>query len=308
MTISASTQRLLREGPQVIPEASWTLSQDRARDQYFTNDRMLAVKQEVHNNFRTNPTSYVEYLYDALDFGRDVSLLDLGCGNAFIMQRLVEMAGGHGDLWGLDIAPGILDQAKERFRDAGIACQWFAQSAEDLTFLGDNSIDRAMANFMMHYVADINACLAEVARTLRHTGRFVLTTDSHYSMYQMFAVHFEAVRALGLPDDYIRATPKHRISYDTATEQLARHFDNVVCVPQEDELRFTDSEPFMRFYMYGHNFCALATAPDEPVGQDVLDAIAEEVRARVQNTIDRSGAFLVTKLAGLFVATGPARR
>ncbi|MEV6810105.1 hypothetical protein [Streptomyces sp. NPDC051132] len=45
---------------QVIPADHFTFSADTARDRFFNDTRMLDVKQDVHNRFRTNPTSMID--------------------------------------------------------------------------------------------------------------------------------------------------------------------------------------------------------------------------------------------------------
>jgi hypothetical protein len=42
---------------------------------------------------------------------------------------------------------------------------------------------------------------------------------------------------------------------------VEQHFEEVEAVTWQDQLRFTDPEPFMRFYEVGHNHCCQRSTP-----------------------------------------------
>src|SRR5690349_6678384 len=80
---------------EIIPAEHFEFSAATARDRFFNDTRMLDVKQWVHNAFRTNPTSMIGHMIRNLALTGTEDLLDLGCGNAFILEDLrPHLAGG----------------------------------------------------------------------------------------------------------------------------------------------------------------------------------------------------------------------
>ncbi|MEU6935043.1 class I SAM-dependent methyltransferase [Streptomyces sp. NPDC046374] len=296
------TPELDRLAQRIIPAAHFEFSTETARDLFFNDTRMLDMKQWVHNAFRTNPRSMVDHMRDNLRLTGTEDLLDLGCGNAFVIEHL-RPAIADGTITGLDNAPAVLDAARRRLHGTATPCTWIEGSADDLSMLADDSFDRVMANYMIHYVPDLDACFREVRRVMRPGGIFQLTTDRPDSMLEMYDVHFRALTAMGAPEDLHRATPKGRLSLDNGRPQLEAHFDNVDVVTWQDQLRFTDPEPFMEFYRVGHNHCCASSEPDERLDEDFFTELRARVRAQVVSVIENKGNFAVTKYTGSFLCS-----
>ncbi|MFF4716542.1 class I SAM-dependent methyltransferase [Streptomyces eurythermus] len=285
---------------QVIPEDHFVFSADTARDRFFNDTRMLDVKQDVHNRFRTSPTSMVDHMIANLRLTGTEDLLDLGCGNGFILEHLRPHL-AQGTITGLDIAPAVLEAARRRLQGTATPCTWIEGSADELSMLDEDSFDRVMANYMIHYVPDLDRCFTEVRRVMRPGGIFHLTTDRPDSMLEMYDVHFTALKAMDAPRHLFKATPKGRLSLDNGTGILGRHFEHVGKVVWQDQLRFTDPEPFMRFYTVGHNHCCASSEPDARLDQAFFAELRDRVRTQVVAAIEADGYFAVTKYTGTFL-------
>ncbi|MGA5703941.1 class I SAM-dependent methyltransferase [Peterkaempfera bronchialis] len=231
-----------------------------------------------------------------------MTLPDLGCGNGFVLEHLRPHL-SDGSITGLDIAPAVLSAAQQRLHGTATPCRWIEGSADDLSMLGDAAFDRVMANYMIHYVPDLNRCFTEVRRVLRPGGIFQLTTDRTDSMLEMYEVHFAALMQMGAPKDLFRATPKGRLSLANGTPTLQTHFAQVRTAAWQDQLRFTDPGPFMRFYEVGHNHCCASSEPDDRLDEDFFRELRDRVRAQVQQAIDATGYFAVTKYTGSFLCS-----
>ncbi|MFJ8165562.1 class I SAM-dependent methyltransferase [Streptomyces sp. NPDC096136] len=287
---------------EVIPERHFEFSTATARDRFFNDTRMLDVKQDVHNRFRTNPTSMVGHMIDNLALTGTEDLLDLGCGNAFVLEHLRPHL-AEGTITGLDVAPAVLEAARARMHGTATACTWIEGSADDLSMLDEDSFDRVMANYMIHYVPDLDRCFTEVRRVMRPGGIFQLTTDRPDSMLEMYQVHFTALKAMNAPDYLFKATPKGRLSLDNGADQLAGHFETVKRVTWQDQLRFTDPAPFLRFYQVGHNHCCASSEPDARLDEAFFAELRERVAAQVTQAIKENGYFAVTKYTGSFLCS-----
>jgi ubiquinone/menaquinone biosynthesis C-methylase UbiE len=285
---------------EIIPAEHFEFSPATARDLFFNDTRMLDVKQWVHNAFRTNPKSMLDHMLANLALTGSEHLLDLGCGNGFILEHLRPHLAA-GSITGLDVAPAVLAAAQQRMHGTATDCRWIEGSADDLCMIGDGTFDRVMANYMIHYVPDLGRCFAEVRRVLRQGGIFQLTTDRTDSMLEMYQVHFTALKQMGAPGDLFKATPKGRLSLANGAPHLQKHFRQVETVTWQDQLRFTDPGPFLRFYQVGHNHCCASSEPDPRLDQNFFRELRDRVRTQVTRAIDANGYFAVTKYTGSFL-------
>ncbi|MFH0180894.1 class I SAM-dependent methyltransferase [Streptomyces cacaoi] len=285
----------------VIPAQHFLLRTEDARDSYFTDTSKLDAKQLAHDRFRTNPLALHDHLVHALDLRGTEELLDLGCGNGEILARIrPHLAAGH--LVGFDIAPAVLNAARQRLEGVATPCDFVEGSADDLSAFATDSFDRGMAVYMAHYVTGLQACFAEVRRVLRPGGRFVLATDRPASMIEMWNVHFAALRDMDAPQHLFRATPKARISLDNGAEQLAPHFAAVERVDWQDQLQFGKAETFMAFYR-SCNYCCAGSKPGEGLPPAFFTELEHRVHARVQAAIETTGYFALTKYTGHFICS-----
>ncbi|MFJ6088038.1 hypothetical protein ACIQI8_42430 [Streptomyces sp. NPDC092369] len=69
----------------------------------------------------------------------------------------------------------------------------------------------------------------------------------------------------------------------------------------QDQLHFTDPEPFMWFYEVGHNQCSASAEEDERLTEDFFTELRKRVRAQVIQAIATNGYFAVTKYTGSFL-------
>ena len=89
-------------------------------------------------------------------------ILDLGCGDGYLTQRL---AASGAIVLGVDTSPQMVAAAKERGVDARCV------SGEALPF--DQQFDAVFSNAALHWMSDHDAVLQGVHRALKPGGRFV---------------------------------------------------------------------------------------------------------------------------------------
>jgi trans-aconitate methyltransferase len=104
----------------------------------------------------------VESLVDTLDPKPGERILDLGCGDGFLTQRLAQSGA---TLVGIDSSPAMAAAARERGIDA------HCLSGENLNF--NQEFDAVFSNAAMHWMEDHDAVLEGVYRALKPGGRFV---------------------------------------------------------------------------------------------------------------------------------------
>jgi SAM-dependent methyltransferase len=98
------------------------------------------------------------------------AFLDLACGTGAV-STLAARAGA--DVTGVDLAPVLIDTAKERAAEDGLTIDYLVGDCENLTF-ADASFDKASSTCGIMFAPDHAATASELARVVRPGGRMAL--------------------------------------------------------------------------------------------------------------------------------------
>jgi SAM-dependent methyltransferase len=92
------------------------------------------------------------------------------------------------DVVGMDLAPALIETARQRGREEGVDVQWDVGDAEDMSY-GDASFDVVVSTCGVMFAPDHGAVAAELARVTKPGGRLALgcwTPDG--GLAQMFGM------------------------------------------------------------------------------------------------------------------------
>jgi SAM-dependent methyltransferase len=130
-------------------------------------------------------TDVHEVLVDRLDPQAGQRLLDLACGTGAVAERA---AATGAEVVGIDIAPGLIEQAKERAEARGLEIDYRVGDAEALD-LDDGSFELVASSFGVMFAPDHEAVARELARVTGPGGRIALACWAPDSaMAEVFAV------------------------------------------------------------------------------------------------------------------------
>lgn len=73
--------------------------------EHFGTNTPLVTQQRAHSIYRVNPERHVDYLYRCLEFTGRESLLDVGCGNGFVLREIVSRLRDGARVVAVDISP-----------------------------------------------------------------------------------------------------------------------------------------------------------------------------------------------------------
>jgi SAM-dependent methyltransferase len=128
-----------------------------------------------------------DLVVDRLAPGPGVRWLDLACGTGAVAERA---AAAGADVVGIDLAPGLIDTARERAADLGLDIDYRVGDCEALD-LADASFDVVSSTCGVMFAPDHAAAARELARVTRPGGRIGLanwTPDGGVgAMFRMLA-------------------------------------------------------------------------------------------------------------------------
>ena len=127
-------------------------------------DRHAAVQRQVANQLAAHIL--------ALDLPSDARVLEIGCGTGFLGAGLVgRLPFAH--YWMTDIAPGMLDRARQRF--AGRDDIAFAEM-DGANPTVDGLFDLICSSLAMQWIADLPGTVARLRKLLSPQGQLIFTT------------------------------------------------------------------------------------------------------------------------------------
>ncbi|MFK0074662.1 class I SAM-dependent methyltransferase [Arthrobacter woluwensis] len=272
---------------------------------HFSTDQPLAIQQLTHNRYRTNPRTLIEHTLKCLGLEGTESVLDVGCGNGFVLRDVASRMRYPGAITAIDQSKEILETAKRNVNFSWVPVTYLQGDARQLDAMVTGPFDRVMANFLFHYIDDPDMMVRQLRNATADDGLAVVTVEGLDSMPEMYRLHEAAMHAVGIPTEVIERAPKGRrgtLSPHNGKEILGRAFQSVTVHPYEDWLRFEEPQPFMEFYANGHRYAGLEKVAGDSVSEDLFKALYDDVRRRVSEIINDRGYFRLSKVNVVFVA------
>ena len=139
---------------------------------------MKFVKEQIARQFSRAASTYDEVaqlqcamadrLIEQIPVDQTGKLVDFGCGTGYALEQISKFT--ELELSGIDIAPGMIEQARKRLRGTNLEVGDIEQSR-----FADRSIDVALSNAALQW-CDTRIAFAEMARVLKPDGLFLAST------------------------------------------------------------------------------------------------------------------------------------
>ena len=105
--------------------------------------------------------------------GGGTTLLDVGCGDG---TMLFQFRTRFSEFIGLELSPGRLEQARKNLAD--LKFRPLLASAESMSEIATNSIDRIISADTIEHIPDVYAATSEMHRVLKPDGMLVINTPN----------------------------------------------------------------------------------------------------------------------------------
>jgi SAM-dependent methyltransferase len=99
-------------------------------------------------------------------------VIDVGCGSGATTLELARRVGPGGEAFGIDIAPAMVEAARQRAAAARVENATFAVADAQVESLGESPFDAAFSRFGVMFFADPMAAFTNIRRAVRPGGVF----------------------------------------------------------------------------------------------------------------------------------------
>lgn len=192
---------------------------------------------------------------------RPLRVLDAGCGPGVLAARMAKA--GH-DVTGVDLSPGMLEQAKKSADDAGVRVDLHVGRVDDLDgIFPDEKFDLVLCHCVIEYVDDPAVALKQIAGVLAPGGVVsLLASNSLARVFKAAIVDRNPLEALAAYDRVQQPNTVFRTSSRTF-----RH---------DELLPLVSGAGLAPLEVYGvRTFWDLLSRDDRPVEQDFYDGMLE---------------------------------
>lgn len=166
--------------------------------EFYDHYMVRRHRDESPNKLIENPA-----LFDLLGDINDLSILDLGCGDATLGEELLKR--NCSSYLGIDGSKNMCERAAHKLEGAKGNVQH--SSLEEYEYPAD-SFDRVVSQLVLHYIEDVEQVMKKVYRTLKPGGEFVFSVQ-HPVVTASFKSMQGGKRSNWIVDDYF--SPGKRI-------------------------------------------------------------------------------------------------
>lgn len=262
---------------------------EKVQEQYETSSN-LEKRIRLHD-YSTSPQSWMEWVYDRLELRENEQVLELGCGTGLLWQTNIHRLPCGLNLTLTDRSWGMLEKTKENLagfqdllQERGIKIEYRREDGDCLA-LEKARYHCVIADHMLYHVKQRQACIGEIAGSLKESGRFICSTIGDEHMRELHDIVAEFDSRIEMP--FRKITAGFRLENGQA--QLAPFFSRIERMDQENDLVVDDAEAVYDYVCSYPGNAAL-----------ILEQRGQEFRSLLRERIAQEGAIYIHKSTGMF--------
>lgn len=224
-----------------------------------------------------------------LDPRPGMQILDLACGPGTLSRRLAAMVSPGGEIVGVDLAPGMIELA----RDLEIPSARFEiMDIEQLEF-DDGSFDAVVCGHGLQYAADLPRALREARRVLRPSGRLaasVPVTSRAEPVWNLLDTVID--RWLPPAPQAVDQAPTRKTVQDAVEfrqSAIDAGFGSATVELVEEKVYWQSAEHLVTSFMSWVDYAARIEGIDHDRRQDIMDDAVETLRRDNPGRIETKG-------------------
>lgn len=226
-------------------------------DSNYSSDKNLLKRKAFYNYFHPK-VDLIKTLVKAAKLKGNETILDVGCGNGDTLNSLRKNYDHMGKMFGVDAAPGILNQAAKLNRREKSGINFSVGDGRALKF-PDNNFDAVIVKHVLHNVDGHEKVLAECHRVLKPGGQMILILTGKKSRLVQKRLKPRIARLLSL-DFFPEA--ESTVSLENIRSFLDKHLWNCRVIKLESKMALKKTEPYLDYIDSGRDFWGVVSDND----------------------------------------------
>lgn len=267
----------------------------------FTDVSSHKSASELIRKHSTNSRDIRDIALNGLDLIGCRNILDVGCGFGFFTEALKGRVHPRAVVTGLDLIAGNEKPFLETCSRSGLKGFFLSQGTAPLKTFPGRNFDLILCSYALYFFPE---AVPEISRVLAENGLFIAVTHSSANMSELISAIKDVLRQKSLFDG--RALPIEviisRFSAENGKELLDPWFQTVKQTAYRNNLVFAMEEiaSLIEYFRFKGSFFL----SEIPLNKD---AVAELLKAYLQNRILNESAFVISKHDSIFICSGPAK-
>jgi ubiquinone/menaquinone biosynthesis C-methylase UbiE len=110
-----------------------------------------------------------------------MNFLDIGCGTGWAVGQAAKIAGNKGSFYGIDLSSGMIEKARENFRE--FANFHFIRANSESIPLDNNLFDNIICTNSFHHYLHPEKAMSEISRLLKPGGKIFILDPTADNMF-----------------------------------------------------------------------------------------------------------------------------
>jgi ubiquinone/menaquinone biosynthesis C-methylase UbiE len=255
----------------------------------YSNSKNFMARVELSRRFKTNPYSWLLWIFDQIRFPPKARVLEIGCGNAILWKSNIDRIPDDAHIILSDFSKGMLSDAQNVLGGDADRFEYQVLDAQKIPY-PDDSLDIIIANLMLYHIPNRKKAISEISRVLKSDGALYATTfglDNMKELSELVSVYDDRI--------YYSLEPIARaFGLENGEEQLSESFDQVKMIKYSDGLEVTEAGPLVDYILsFGK------------VNEDIKGQKRKDFENYIADIIERDGKIKITKDNGIFIASKP---
>jgi ubiquinone/menaquinone biosynthesis C-methylase UbiE/DNA-binding transcriptional MerR regulator len=253
----------------------------------YKNATNLSTRISLHDLFSTNKYGWHKWFYDQLGLCEDMTVLELGCGNASLWLRNIDRIPKNCKITLTDISEGMLEDARRNLGDYSKKFNLNQVDAQNIPY-EDHSFDVVIADHIFYHISDKQKALSEIKRVLKVDGCLYLSTigKNHLIELRELIKEFKSNIVISQSDF------SEDFGLENGASQISNCFNTIELLMYEDSIIVSEIEPIIN-YLYS------TTGNSKEV---LVDENLKNFKRLVENKMKATGSIFITKDTGVFKA------
>ncbi len=258
-------------------------------EEQYSDSKNFMARVKLTRKFKTNPYSWILWIFDQIRFPDKARVLEIGCGNGLLWKANLNRIPEDAHIILSDFSKGMLSDARRVLGGDAERFEYQVLDAQEIPY-PDDSLDVVIANLMLYHIPDRKKAISEISRVLKNDGALYATTFGLENTKEIS----ELVSAYDDEIHYSLAPLARAFGLENGEKQLNESFDRVQMTKYQDGLEVTEAGPLVDYILsFGK------------VNEAIKGHKREDFEDYIEDIIKKEGMIKITKDNGIFVATHP---